>query len=251
MVIRLLIPCLISCKCCRPIVCRAIERIGTHITMLREQIQAVIDSEAKDKCQSIKCVIWDLDNTIWDGVLLEDEQVVLRSGIREILQTLDRRGILLSIASKNNHELAMKKLTEFGLHEYFLYPQINWNAKASSVQAIAKSINIGLETLAFVDDQLFELEEVHFSVPAVLCINAEQSAQMLDMPEMMPRFITDDAQKRRQMYQSDIFRNQSEQEFIGTNEEFLATLQMVFSIAPAQEEDLRRAEELTVRTHQL
>jgi FkbH-like protein len=68
---------------------------------------------------------------------------------------------------------------------------------------------------------------------------------------MMPRFITDESAIRRHMYQSDIARNQAEEEFSGSNEEFLATLDMVFTIAPAQEEDLRRTEELTVRTHQL
>ncbi|MEO8971483.1 MAG: HAD-IIIC family phosphatase [Ktedonobacteraceae bacterium] len=201
--------------------------------------------------QSIKCVVWDLDNTLWHGVLLEDEDVSLRPGVIETLKTLDSRGILQSIASKNDYETAFQKLEQFGISQYFLYPQINWNSKASSIQAIARSINIGIDTLAFVDDQPFEREEVAFSVPEVLCIDARNISSIVTMPEMIPRFITEDSQKRRQMYQSDIARNQAEKEFVGPDEEFLSTLQMVFTLAPAQEEDLRRAEELTVRTHQL
>ena len=54
----------------------------------------------KAKQQSIKCVVWDLDNTVWDGILLEDREVVLRPQVVEILKTLDERGILHSIASK-------------------------------------------------------------------------------------------------------------------------------------------------------
>lgn len=76
----------------------------------------------------IKCVIWDLDNTIWDGVLSEDKEVKLNDNIKEIIEELDKRGILQSVASKNNYDDAMAKLREFGLDEYFLYPQITWDA---------------------------------------------------------------------------------------------------------------------------
>lgn len=199
----------------------------------------------------IKCVVWDLDNTLWHGVLLEDHQVNLRENVINIIQTLDSRGILQSIASKNDYDLAMSKLIEFGLQDYFLYPQINWNPKSSSLPEIAKSINIGVDAIAFIDDQLFELEEVKFSVPEILCINASELGNLLDMPEMNPRFLTADSRQRRLMYLSDIQRQNAETEFVGTSEEFLATLQMSFTISTAQTEDLQRAEELTQRTNQL
>ena len=217
--------------------------------MLTERVQSA--TAQKVKRQSIKCVVWDLDNTLWDGVLLEDDQVVLRPEVVEVIKTLDSRGILHSIASKNDHATAMRKLEQWGLSEYFLYPQINWNSKSSSIKDIAAAINIGIDTLAFIDDQPFEREEVAFSIPEVLCLDAAHVRGIVDLPEMMPRFITDDSRQRRRMYLSDIERDQAEKEFVGSNEEFLATLNMVFTIAPAQEEDLQRMEELTVRTHQL
>lgn len=207
-------------------------------------------AETKAK-QSIKCVVWDLDNTVWDGILLEDPEVTLRPQVVEILRALDERGILHSIASRNDHATAMAKLRELGLDEYFLYPQINWNSKASSVAQIAKDINIGLDTLAFLDDQPFERDEVAFTHAQVLCIDSACLDGLLDRPELNPRFLTDDARIRRRMYLADIARNTAEAQFVGPTEEFLATLGMVFTIAPAQEEDLKRAEELTVRTHQL
>jgi FkbH-like protein len=210
----------------------------------------ILNNKEADK-KAIKCVVWDLDNTLWNGVLLEDNCIFLRDNITEIIKTLDSRGILQSIASKNDYARAMAQLQEFGLHEYFLYPQINWNSKSSSIQEIAQSLNLGIDTFAFVDDQLFELEEVNFSLPEVLCINAAELAHILDMPEMNPRFITEDSKLRRLMYISDIGRNNSEKNFVGTQEEFLATLNMTFTISSAQEEDLQRAEELTVRTNQL
>ena len=102
-----------------------------------------IANNKKEQKKSIKCVVWDLDNTLWQGVLLEDESVTLTEGIREIIVELDKRGILQSVASKNEFNTAMKKLQQLGLDEYFLYPQISWNSKSSSIQAIAKALNIG------------------------------------------------------------------------------------------------------------
>ena len=203
------------------------------------------------KPASIKCVVWDLDNTVWDGVLLEDPQVTLRPEVVEVIKTLDSRGILNSIASKNDYDVAMAKLRELSIEEYFLYPQISWNSKSSGIEAIAKSINIGIDTLAFVDDQAFEREEVAYAQPSVLCIDVVDLATMLDLPALNPRFITEDSKLRRRMYMSDIARANAEQEFIGPNEAFLASLDLVFTISTAQEDDLQRAEELTVRTNQL
>ncbi|MEL6442307.1 MAG: HAD-IIIC family phosphatase [Cyanobacteria bacterium J06621_8] len=208
------------------------------------------NSQQQDR-KTIKCVVWDLDNTLWQGVLLEDEQVVLRDKIKNIIITLDSRGILQSIASKNELTTAIAKLAEFELKEYFLYPQINWNSKASSLEKIATSLNIGINAIAFIDDQQFELEEVRFTHPEILCIDAASINQILDLPVMNPRFITEDSQIRRLMYLNDIERNHAEEQFIGTGDEFLATLKMNFTIAVAQESDLQRAEELTQRTNQL
>lgn len=217
---------------------------------MTQSIASSIDHKP-DKQSSVKCVVWDLDNTLWHGVLLEDEQVTLRPEVVHIIKTLDERGILNSIASKNDFETAQKKLDQLGLSEYFLYPQINWNSKASSIRAIAKSINIGIDTLAFVDDQPFEREEVAFSVPEVQCFDANDLQSFLDLPAMNPHFITEDSKQRRLMYLSDLRRDQAEKDFVGPSEEFLATLNMTFTINAAQEEDLKRAEELTIRTHQL
>ncbi|HEY8022297.1 MAG TPA: hypothetical protein VIH93_14430, partial [Thermoanaerobaculia bacterium] len=100
-------------------------------------------------------------------------------------------------------------------------------------------------------DQPFEREEVAFSHPQVLCLDAAELPGILDLPAMMPRFITEDSRRRRLMYRADIHRNRAEGDFAGPKEEFLAGLEMVFTIAPAREDDLQRAEELTVRTHQL
>jgi FkbH-like protein len=205
-------------------------------------------SESK---KEIKCVVWDLDNTLWDGTLIESDDVQLKPGIEEILKTLDSRGILNSISSKNDFDDAMEKLKLFGLHDYFLYPEINWNPKSLALGNIQKNINIGMDTIMFIDDQPFEREEVASVHPDVTCIDAVEYRDLTKHPRLNPRFITDDSSRRRKMYQDDIKRKQEEDEFEGTSETFLASLNMKFVIHDALEEDLKRAEELTVRTNQL
>lgn len=201
--------------------------------------------------RQIKCVVWDLDHTMWDGVLSEGDRLTLKPGMADLLAALDARGILHSIASKNTHEDAMAQLEKFGIAHYFLYPQISWNPKSSAIARIRESLNIGMDTLLFVDDQPFERDEAAAAHPDLACHAAEDYAALLDDPRLNPAFISEDAARRRLMYLEDMARQRDEDEFEGTPEAFLATLDMCLSIAPAGPNDLLRAEELTVRTNQL
>ena len=213
-----------------------------------EQAVAVQAERAK---RSIKCVVWDLDNTLWQGTLLEGGVSTVLPGVEDVIRELDRRGILQSVASKNDYTAAMAQLKAFGLDEFFIYLQINWGAKSGSIERIAKDINIGLDAVAFIDDQPFEREEVAYVLPQVLCVDSIEIGEILARREFTPRFITDDSAKRRAMYQADIVRKQVEEHFEGPQDAFLTSLDMHLSISPAREEDLKRAEELTLRTNQL
>ncbi|WP_236794812.1 HAD family hydrolase [Amycolatopsis sp. GM8] len=206
---------------------------------------------SRPKRGQIKCVVWDLDNTLWDGTLLEDGNVRLRDDVVAEIRRLDRLGVLHSVASKNDEDAALAKLREFGVEELFLHPQISWNAKSDSLRRVAEAINIGIDALAFVDDQEFERAEVAAVLPEVTCVDAADLPEALREARFQPRFVTDESARRRDMYRSQIVRDERERDFVGTSEDFLATLDMTLVIAPAAEADLQRAEELTVRTNQL
>ncbi|MEV0407204.1 HAD-IIIC family phosphatase [Actinoallomurus sp. NPDC050550] len=201
--------------------------------------------------RTLKCVVWDLDNTLWDGVLLEGGADRLRPGVAEVLRTLDERGIVHSVASRNDPDAALDNLRRLGVADYFLHPQIGWGVKSTSVEAVAEALNIGLDAIAFVDDDAFEREEVGFKLPQVRCIDAADVAGLADRPEFTPEVVTVDARRRRLMYRAESERRAVQERFDGPAEEFLATLDMRLTIAEAGVDDLRRAEELTVRTHQL
>ncbi len=223
----------------------------SEIDMTDTTIDARSTVAEPKKPKAVKCVVWDLDHTVWNGILLEDERVELKPGVLDAIRELDERGILQSVASRNDHARAMERLTALGIADYFLHPQINWAAKGQNVETIAKKLNIGLDTFLFIDDQPFEREEVAFACPQVRTLDAAELEGLLERPELNPEFITDDSRLRRQMYMADIRRQEAEESFAGPSEEFLRTLEMRFTLAPCGEEDLQRAEELTVRTNQL
>ncbi len=199
----------------------------------------------------IKCVVWDLDDTLWKGTLLEDDRVEPVEAALEAVREFDRRGILNSIASRNDETTALAKLRELGISHLFLYPQINWGAKHASVAQIASDLTIGTDAIAFVEDQAFERDEITYSIPGVRCYSPEDVPRLLTLPEFTPEFISEESARRRLMYIADEHRSKVESDFTGPKEEFLASLGMIMTIAPAGAIDLGRAQELTVRTNQL
>jgi methoxymalonate biosynthesis protein len=204
-----------------------------------------------DKPVLVKCLIWDLDNTLWRGTLLEDMEVELFSGLKEVITTLDSRGILQSIASKNDYDQAWQRLKQTGLAEYFVQPRIGWGRKSDSVREIAEALQFAQNTIAFIDDLPTELAEVSFHHPDVRCYTAGQAASLPGLPEFSPAVVTVDARRRRQMYQANFQRDAEKESFKGPDEEFLRSLDLRMVIKRADDEDLTRVEELTLRTSQM
>ncbi|GLZ01158.1 HAD-IIIC family phosphatase [Actinoplanes sp. NBRC 103695] len=198
----------------------------------------------------IKCVIWDLDDTVWAGTLAEGRGVRLSTEVREAIETLDQRGILQSVASKNASGPALAELSRLGLHDYFLAPQISWQPKSDLVAEIAQRLDVALDAVLFIDDSEFERAEVSFSHPQVRCAGPEDLPGLLRRPDLN-RPITADGRNRRALYRQAEQRNDFEKSFQGPRLEFLRSLDMRVDLSTATIEHLERAAELTERTHQL
>ena len=220
---------------------------------LMEFVQEKVESKKSEKGEKkIKCVVWDLDHTLWEGVLVEDgfEKLKLKTDIASIVQALDDRGILLSIASKNNKDEALQVVKKFQLEEYFLCPQISWQPKSQAIRAIAKQLNIGMDSILFVDDSKFELEEVKAGCPEVRLMNAEQYRTLLDRSDCQVP-ITAESKERRKMYQLEETRQNIAEEFSNDYTAFLRHCKIQLKIRPMTEENLERVHELTQRTNQM
>ena len=200
----------------------------------------------------IKCIVWDLDNTMWEGILVEDgaEKLVLKPKIAEILHELDQRGILHSIASKNNHDEALAAVRRMGIDEMFLVPQISWHPKSEAIREIAHQLNIGVDSILFVDDSEFEREEVTSAVPGVRAIDARNYSQILDL-EACKVPVTAESRNRRAMYKTEATRQQVASKFSGDYTVFLRDCNIQLNVTPLGEENLERVHELTQRTNQM
>lgn len=211
--------------------------------------------EKKDNHQpaaKVKCVAWDLDNTMWDGVIGDDgpEGVTMRESSVALIKQLDEMGVLNTIVSKNNFDIAWNKLVEQGIDKYFLYPAINWGRKSQSLMAIAKKININIDTFAVVDDSSFERNEIKTALPQVRVFDVVEVPELLSKPEFdIP--VTAESKKRRESYQVDAKRNDIFASWSGNYDEFLKDCGLKMSIfAPTKEEDVNRCVELIQRSNQ-
>ena len=209
---------------------------------------------AEQPAAKVKCVVWDLDNTLWDGTLVETEDpltLTLNSGIREAIEELDQRGIIQSVASKNDYEPAMAVLEHLGVAEYFLYPQISWGPKSGAVEQIAKSLNIGIDTLALIDDTAFERQQVRSVWPQVRTYDVTELDSLLARPEFdVP--MTAESRSRRAMYRAEEQRNTLMKAEHTDIVDFLRKCNLKLHLfTPAAEEEKLRCYELIVRTNQL
>jgi FkbH-like protein len=203
--------------------------------------------------EKVKCVAWDLDNTIWKGILIESspEQIVISNEIKDVIRKLDERGIIQTIVSKNNHDDAWRVLQKNGLDDYFVYPAINWAPKSSNLKKISEKININLDTIALVDDSAFERAEVSETLPQVRIYNEREINNLLSYPEFdIP--VTEASKKRRLSYLTEMQREKVLEEFGEDYAGFLKSCQMKMKIfTPVEERHFMRCLELVQRSNQL
>ena len=200
----------------------------------------------------VKVVVWDLDETLWTGTLAEDgaQGVRLRPEAEAAVRALDERGVLQSIASKNDRAEAMAALTAMGLAGFFLHPQIHWHPKSQSLAGIAAALDLGLDSFVFIDDQPFERAEVRAAHPSVRALAHTDIAGLLARPEFdLPT--TPESRQRRGLYQAEAVRAEALQSTGDDYLRFLRDCELQVAIQPLEPADVERVHELSQRTNQL
>jgi FkbH-like protein len=193
----------------------------------------------------LKCVVWDLDDTLWTGVLGENDDVILRPEAAALVRLLDQRGVLQSIASRND-ERALAVLAGMGLRDFFLVPQLGAMAKSASMARIGETLDVSLDAMALVDDEPFERAEVESAHPEVLCLDARALEGLLD--RLVP---AGGGLNRRQLHLDETNRRAAETAMGGPSPSFLHSLGMEMVLRRAGPADFDRVAELMVRTNQL
>lgn len=215
-----------------------------------------------------KCLVVDLDNTLWGGVLGEEGPDGIQLGpkypgnayvkFQEALLGLQRRGVILALASRNNpqevHDLFARHPHMVLRREHFACEQIHWNAKSGSIAAIARQLNIGLEHIVFADDNHAECAQVAAALPdvTVVPLPAEPErfvAALLRDGLFETLGVSDEDRRRGELYQQ---RDQAEalREGSASLEDFYERLAMEVVFAPVRPGTLTRAAQLTQKTNQ-
>ena len=216
-----------------------------------------------------KCLVVDLDNTLWGGVLGEEgpEGVRVSQGdpvgeaffaFQHALLDLKARGILLAICSKNNPEdveEAFRLRPDMPLaSEDFACRAVNWEPKHTNIRQIARTLNIGTDSLAFVDDNPAECELVRQTMPEVLTIQlphdpslyAELIYGIPDFDNLRPT--AEDREKTRQ-YAANFAREEARSS-VQDMASFLESLETEVTVRPAARGDLTRVHQLFSKTNQ-
>ncbi len=199
-----------------------------------------------------KCLVTDLDNTLWAGVVGEDgwEKVAPDKELQSHIIQLHKEGIILAINSKNNEADALEVLDKHPeiilRQDHFAAWQINWKDKAVNMVELARALNLGLDSFVFMDDDPFQRESVRRVWPMVTVI----PPNFLESYAGFCNFnITPEDAKRGQMYVEEKQRRET-QVSLNSVEDFLRELNMEVMIKPADDSSISRVAQLTQKTNQ-
>lgn len=199
-------------------------------------------------CSKVKLVIWDLDETFWRGTLSEGQVEGIGQNI-DIVHKLIDRGIMCSIVSKNDYSEVEKKLKEWGLWDYFIFPHISWMPKGEQVKHLLKQCSLRPENTLFIDDNVSNLREVEFYNPKI----------MVELPDILKNNFLDNEyltgkndieHSRLKQYKVLEKRNEVKLTY-SSNEDFLRDSNIAITIIEDCITNLNRIVELIERTNQL
>lgn len=219
--------------------------------------------------RTAKCVVVDLDNTLWGGVVGDDgvEGIKIGEGdavseayksFQEYLLGLKKRGVLLAVCSKNDEVNALAPfdtLPDMVLkRDDFVAFRANWEPKPENLERIARELNIGLDALVFVDDNPAEREHVRQALPQVkvLELSDDPSEYVLALDQcgwLEPVRLTDEDRLKTEQYRNNARRSELESSHTDYGD-YLASLLQEATIQPFQARDLDRITQLINKTNQ-
>jgi len=235
---------------------------------LPDVAQNIVDICLATIGRAVKCVVLDLDNTLWGGVIGDDglDGIILGDadedgafrGFQLFLRELTTRGIILAVCSKNNEPVAREVFQKHpGMvlkEEHIAVFVANWDDKATNIRHIRETLNIGFDSMVFLDDNPFERNLVRELIPDIIV------PELPEDPALYVRTITElnlfetatqstaDASRTAQ-YQEQQKRAAESKQF-ATLDEYLQSLQTVATIRRFEPAALARISQLIQRSNQ-
>ena len=236
-----------------------------YIPYLAEELMGYIKA---DLGINRKCIVLDLDNTLWGGIVGEDgfEGIKLSpdplgrafTEFQYVLLALYQRGIILAINSRNNEDEALRVIREHPCmilrEDNFASIRINWNDKLSNMRAIAEELHIGLDSFVYFDDDPINRELISKALPEVMTVDLPKDPSLyaptlMNLNDFNTLSITDEDKKRGEMYK--LRQKINELEKSASNlEDFLLQLGIKINIKGADEFTIPRIAQLVLKTNQ-
>lgn len=235
--------------------------------VLEQYINRCVDSV---KGKRKKCMVLDLDNTLWGGVVgevgmegieLSDYKEGARyKDFQKKLKEIKDLGIILAVVSKNNFDDAIKVIREHKhmvlKEEDFVALKINWDLKSQNIRDLSEELNIGLDSIVFIDDNPVERESVKRELPEVTVPGFPQdTSELLNFAvELYHNYfytldITDEDTVKTEIYRQNMKRRDV-QKSSASYEDFLKSLETKIEIRRISAENVQRAAQLTQKTNQ-
>ncbi|MCM1234684.1 MAG: HAD-IIIC family phosphatase [Ruminococcus flavefaciens] len=243
-------------------------KLACDMNVLPYFSKCIVDVLKAMKGQVKKCVVLDLDNTLWGGVIGDDGIGGIEIGelgkghayadFQRWLKQLKERGILLAVCSKNDenkakepfekHEEMILKLSDISMFV------ANWNDKASNIRLIQENLNIGMDSIVFIDDNAFERNLVRELIPEITVPELpEDPADYLDFLQAENLFETisysDEDRERTNQYQAE-FKRKDMQSMAASLEDYLKGLKMIGGMKKFEPDKFARIAQLTQRSNQ-
>jgi len=220
--------------------------------------------------KSKKALIFDCDNTLWKGILGEDgfdkiemsprtKNGSIFSEIQSIALALNKQGILIGLCSKNNPkdiDEVINSHPDMKLREeHIAINKSNWADKITNLRQIAKELNIGLDSLVFIDDSSFEVNLIKGQLPEITVLQVPE--RLHEYPKMLRENIglfynlsfTKEDKKKIKMYKQQIYRESAKKKFSDI-EEYLASLELKLTIFEDDESIIPRMSQMSQKTNQ-
>jgi FkbH-like protein len=230
--------------------------------------KALVDATRPQRGRVVKCVVTDLDNTLWGGTIGDDglEGIKLGHGdegeafleLQRFLLALKRRGILLAACSRNDEKTALEpfeKHPEMVLKcADFAAFAANWTSKAENLKAIREALNIGFDSMVFLDDDSFERNLIRAALPEVIVPELPEDAAdcvkaLCELNLFEAGSFTEEDRARAGRYEAQALRR-SKQAAFTSPEDYLRSLNMRITVARFDAFHLPRVAQLTSRSNQ-
>jgi len=240
------------------------------LAFLKKYVTSIESILLRNNGKLKKAIIFDCDNTLWKGTLGEDgsdnidmsktsHNGKIFNKIQQIAVFLSKRGILIGLCSKNNEhdvsEIILNHPDMFLKNNFITIKKINWEDKATNLKSISAELNIGLDSIVFVDDSSFEINLIKDQLPEVLTLQVPK--EIYEYPNNLLKIVykyfnlvvNQDDYSKIEMYQQQFVRDEFKSKF-DTIEDYLSSLSISLTIHKDDPSYIPRIAQLTQKTNQ-